>query len=96
MTNKKSRWSTDEKIRIVLQTFNPHTSMAEICREHNLVPLTVYDWKKRFLAGGHFSLEGPDATKYVQRYQKKIASLKRVIGVRCGQLCFKKALECEE
>ena len=41
MTDKKSRWSTDEKVRIILQTFNPQTSMAEICREHNLVPLTV-------------------------------------------------------
>ena len=33
---------TDKKIRIVLQTFNPQTSMAEICRECNFVPRTIY------------------------------------------------------
>ena len=52
MTDKKSRWGTDEKIRIVLQTFKPQTSMAEICREHNFVPRTVYGWKEKFLVGG--------------------------------------------
>ena len=52
MTDKKSRWSTDEKIRIVLQAFNLQSSMAEICRKHNLVPRTVYIWKEKFLAAG--------------------------------------------
>ena len=80
MTDKKSKWSTDEKIRIVLQTFNPQTSMAEICREHNLVPRTVYGWKTKFLAGGRSSLEGPDASKQAKRHAKEIASLKRLIG----------------
>lgn len=34
-----------QKVRIVLQTFNPQTSMAGICSRHNLVPRTVYGWK---------------------------------------------------
>lgn len=28
MADKKTRWSTNEKIRIVLQTFNPETKAA--------------------------------------------------------------------
>ena len=40
MTDKKTRWSTDERIRIVLQKFNPEAKVAEICREHNLSPRT--------------------------------------------------------
>ena len=63
MTDKKSRWSTDEKIRIVLQTFNPQTSMAEICCECNFVPRTIYGWKEKFLAGGRSSLAGPYASE---------------------------------
>ena len=80
MTDKKSRYSTDEKVRIVLQTFNPQTSMAEICREHNLVPRTVCGWKEKFLAGGRGSLDGPDASKQAKRHAKEVASLKRIIG----------------
>ena len=36
MTDKKAWWSTEKKIRIALQTFNPVTKVAELCREHNL------------------------------------------------------------
>ena len=67
MTDKKSRWSTDKKTRIVLRTFNPQTGMAEMCREHSLVPRTVCGWKEKFLAGGRSSLEGPNASEGVRR-----------------------------
>ena len=52
MTDKKSRWSTDEKVRIVLQTLNPRASVAEICRGHGLAPRAVYEWNEKFPAGG--------------------------------------------
>ena len=94
MADKKSRWSTDEKVRIILQTFNPQTSMAEICREHNLVPRTVYGWKEKFLAGGRSSLDGPDASKQTKRHAKEVASLKRTIGeYAVANDALKKALE---
>ena len=94
MTDKKSQVSTDEKVRIVLQTLNPQASMAEICREHNLVPRTVYGWKEKFLAGGRGSLEGSDASKQAKRHKKEIASLKRIIGeYAVVNDALKKALE---
>ena len=54
--------------------------MAEICREHNLVPRTVYGWKEKFLAGGRSSLDGPNVSKQVRWHKKEITSLKRIIG----------------
>ena len=50
MKDKKTRWSADEKIRLVLLTFNPQTNVAELCRQHNLAPRTIYGWKEKFLA----------------------------------------------
>ncbi len=96
MTNKKSKLSTDEKIHIVLQTFNPRTSMAEICREHNLAPRTVYDWKEKFLDGGRSSFEGSNASKQAKKHKKEITSLKRIIGeYAVANDALKKALEGE-
>ena len=96
MTDEKSRWSTDEKIRIVLQTLNPQTSMAEICRVHNPAPRTVYGWKEKFLADGRSSLDGPDASKQVKLHKKATASLKRIIGeYAVANDALKKALEGE-
>ena len=94
MTDKKSQYSTDEKVRIILQTFNPQASMAEICRENNLVPRTIYGWKEKFLAGGRSSFEGPSAAKQTKRHQKEIATLKRIIGeYAVANDVLKKALE---
>ena len=80
MTDKKSRWSTDEKVRIVLQTSNSQASTVEIYREHNLVPWTVYGWKEKFLTGGRSSLDGSDVSKQAKQHKKEVASLKRIIG----------------
>ena len=94
MTDKKSRWSADEKVRIVLQTLHPQASMAEMCREHNLAPGTVYGWKEKFLAGGRSLLDGPDASKQITRHKKEIASLERIIGeYAVTNDALKKALE---
>ena len=68
--------------------------MAKICREHNLVPRTVYGWKEKLLAGGRSSLDGPDASKQSKRHKKEIASLKRIIGeYAVANDALKKALE---
>ena len=94
MTDKKTRWSTDEKIRIILQTFNPETSMAETCRQHNLSPRTVYNWKERFLEAGRGAFDGTDASKAAKNHRKEISSLKRLIGeYAVANAALKKTLE---
>lgn len=94
MADKKTRWSTDEKVRIVLQTFKSETSMAEICRQHNLVPRTVYNWRETFLAGGRDSFESSNSAAQIKRHKKEVASLKRIIGeYAVANAALKKTLE---
>ena len=80
MNDKKTRWSTDEKIRIVLQAFNPETKVAEMCREHNLAPRTPYTWKERFLHGGRESLGSLDSGRTLKRHAREVEITKRIIG----------------
>lgn len=80
MTGKKTRLSTDEKIRIILQTFNPRTGMAGLCRRHNLPPRTVCVWKERFPAGGRSPLGGSDAAGQARLHKKEIGSPRRMVG----------------
>ena len=82
MTDKKTRWSTNGKIRIVLQTFNPETKVAELCREHNLAPRTLYTWRERFLQGGRESLGSLGSGR----------TLKRQALVNLGDPCMSLAL----
>ncbi len=80
MKDKKSKWSTDEKVRIVLLTFNSETSMAKLCKQHNLQPRTVYTWKKKFLDAGKISFDSSNISSLTKRHKKEISSLKRIIG----------------
>ena len=94
MTDKKTRRSTDEKIRIVLQTFNPETGVAELCRRHNLVPRTVCLWKEEFLAGGRSSFDGSDAARQAKQHKREVDPLKRIIGeYAVANEALKKTLE---
>ena len=55
MNNKATRRGTDEKIRIVLQSFNSETKVAELCSEHNLAPRTLYTGRR----GSYRAAENP-------------------------------------
>lgn len=76
---QRSRWSPEDKIRIVLELLNTNVTTAELCRKYNVTPLTVNNWKDRFLEGGKMALEGklkdPDAVM-----QEENRELKTLIG----------------
>ena len=94
MTDKRTRFTPDEKVRIVLQTFNPETNVAELCRQHNLAPRTIYTWKEKFLEGGRSSLEVADAGRRERRHNREVSDLKRIIGeYAVANAALKKTLE---
>jgi len=51
MADKKRRrkWSADKKLRIVLETLQSDTKLAELCRREGLSPNQVYQWRKQLL-----------------------------------------------
>lgn len=48
--NKKR--TPQEKIGIMMEFFNTNISTAELCCKHNVSPVTLQDWKNKFLDGG--------------------------------------------
>lgn len=94
MTNKRTRWSADEKVRIVLLTFDSQTTVADLCREHDLAPGTIYSCRKKFMDGGRRSFEGSDLSRRAKVYEKEIASLRRIAGeYAVAHAALKKVLE---
>ena len=47
MTNK--RWTTEDKVRIIMESLTTSAGTAEICRKHGLSPNTFYPWREKFL-----------------------------------------------
>lgn len=54
----RKRYSTEEKIRIVLSGLRGEYSIAELCRREGIAQSLYYSWSKEFLEAGKRRLAG--------------------------------------
>ena len=76
----RSKFTPKEKELIILEFFNTHISIAEICRKHKIQPSTFYQWKKKFIDGGKSGLNCKSEGDIVKNLKNENDSLKRLIG----------------
>ncbi len=70
----RRKFTSEEKIRIVLEGFRRDTPIRDLCRREGIRPATYYAWLKDFMEAGKERLERDttrDATK------TEVADLKR-------------------
>jgi len=98
MTNKRSaeqtvrdirrrtrkKYSSEEKIRIVLEGLRGEESIAELCRKEGLNPNVYYRWSKDFLEAGKKRLSGDTVreatTDEVKELRAETSALKETLG----------------
>jgi transposase len=54
----RKKYSSEEKIRIVLEGLRGEVSIAELCRKEGIQPNVYYKWSKDFLEAGKKRLQG--------------------------------------
>ncbi len=54
----RRKFSSEEKIRIVLEGLRGEESIAELCRREQISPNLYYNWSKEFLEAGKQRLQG--------------------------------------
>ena len=54
----RRKFSSEEKIRIVLEGLRGEESIAELCRREGISPNLYYNWSKEFLEAGKRRLAG--------------------------------------
>lgn len=54
----RRKFSSEEKIRIVLDCLRGEDSISEICRREGIVPNLYYRWSKDFLEAGKRRMQG--------------------------------------
>jgi transposase len=54
----RKKYSSEEKIRIVLEGLRGEASIADLCRKEGIQPNVYYKWSKDFLEAGKKRLEG--------------------------------------
>ena len=94
----KKRWNPEDKIRIVLESFNTNITIAELCRKYQITPVVFYSWRQKFIDGGKAALTSDGRTKRNKGIDSQLAAendrLKRLIGeLTIANDAFKKTLE---
>ncbi len=56
--NTRRKFSSEEKIRIVIDGLRGETSIAELCRREGIAQNLYYRWSKDFLESGKRRLDG--------------------------------------
>ena len=54
----RKKYSSEEKIRIVLEGLKGESSISELCRREGINPNVYYKWSKDFLEAGRRRLTG--------------------------------------
>jgi transposase len=93
----RRKFSTDEKIRIVLEGLKGEASIAEICRREGIVPNLYYRWSKDFLEAGKKRLKGDsereaNASEVVQLRQENEHLKQLVAEISLQNRVLKKSL----
>ncbi len=74
---KRRRYSAAFKFNLVCEALASEKTEAELARLHNVHPVTLSNWKKRFLEQGSKVFSGDDA---LREKEKEIARLERLLG----------------
>ena len=85
----RRRFSSEEKIRIVLEGLKGEDSIAGLCRREGISPNLYYNWSKEFLEAGKRRLQGDtkrEATSaevtYLRRENSELKQLVAEISLR--------------
>ena len=82
--NTRRIFTAEQKILIVMEGLRAETSIAELCRQHNIAQSQFYAWNKEFMEAGKKRLNGDvirEATSdEVSNLKKENARLKEVVA----------------
>lgn len=86
----RRRYSSEEKIRIVLAGLRGEDSIAELCRQEGIAQGMYYSWSKEFLEAGKKRLAGDTAreanTGEVKDLRREARDLKEVVAEQALEL----------
>ena len=86
----RKQYSSEEKIRIVLDGLRGELSIAELCRREGIAESLYYSWSKEFLEAGKRRLAGDTAraatSSEVTDLRREARQLKEVVAEQALEL----------
>ncbi len=80
---RRRRWSTAEKVRLVEEAMQPGISVSFVARQAGISPSQLFACKRRMLEGGHAAVQADEdvvGTSRVRDLEKRVRDLERLLG----------------
>jgi transposase-like protein len=77
---KKRIWSSQEKLRIVLEGLSGQIEITKLCAKYQIANTQYYLWRDQLLKYGHQAFETKNISKKEQHLEGEVIKLKRIIG----------------
>lgn len=76
MSNKRRQFSSEFKVKLVLQVLKNEKPLNQIAQENNVLPKNLINWKKQFLDNAEIAME---PNKAVKEYKDQVNELERKV-----------------
>ncbi|ALB21989.1 Transposase [Piscirickettsia salmonis] len=90
MSQKRKKPSAEFKTKVVLEVIEGDQTLNQICSKYELVPKTVQNWKKVFLANASLAFNIDSAVAEfkdeIKTKEKEVNELHRQLGKRTAEL----------
>jgi transposase len=94
---RRRRWSTAEKVRLVEEAAQPGLSVSYVARRAGIAPSQLFAWKRRMLEGGATAVQADEdvvGASRVRDLEKRVRDLERMLGRKTMETeILKEALE---
>ena len=80
---RRRRWSTAEKVRLVEEAAQPGMSVSYVARRHGVAPSLLFGWKRRMLEGGFQAVAADEdvvGTSRVRELERRVRQLECLLG----------------
>ena len=80
---RRRRWSTAEKIRLVEEAMQPGLSVSFVARQHGVAPSLLFAWKRRMQEGGFQAVAADEdvvGTSRVRELERRVRQLECLLG----------------
>src|SRR6478672_13865318 len=80
---RRRHWSTDAKLRIIEQSFEPGETVSSVARRNGVAPNLLYRWRRLLSEGGAAAVDSDEpvvGSSEVKKLEDRVRELERMLG----------------
>jgi transposase len=82
-TARRRHWSTEQKLRIIEESFEPGETVSSVARRNGVAPNLLFRWRRLMNEGGVTAVGSDEpvvGSSEVRRLEERVRELERLLG----------------